>query len=214
MKNMVYGSVIITLLTLVLVLCKFYILMSDVDRMIPTVNSTLLQVQSTLASVQTIETNTTRTEAELAGLLNTTRHIALSERDQEAKQFVAVQQLSTDAFQLVNDADAAVKNLGDVAPNLTESIQHMTSDVHNTMVSSQALMGAATLTISSPAIAQTEVAAMEAAQHTAIATQNLADTTQDIKVYVHRETTPVRGTWNFIKGLINQTWAIRGAIGL
>ena len=65
---MVYGSVIITLLTLVLVLCKFYILMSDVDRMIPTVNSTLLQVQSTLASVQTIETNTTRTEAELAGL--------------------------------------------------------------------------------------------------------------------------------------------------
>ena len=164
--------------------------------------------------MQTIETNTTRTEAELAGLLNTTRHIALSERDQEAKQFVAVQQLSTDAFQLVNDADAAVKNLGDVAPNLTESIQHMTSDVHNTMVSSQALMGAATLTISSPAIAQTEVAAMEAAQHTAIATQNLADTTQDIKVYVHRETTPVRGTWNFIKGLINQTWAIRGAIGL
>ena len=35
-------------------------------------------------------------------------------------------------------------------------------------------------------------------------TANLADTTKDIKDYVHRETAPVRGTWNVLKSFLRE----------
>jgi hypothetical protein len=37
--------------------------------------------------------------------------------------------------------------------------------------------------------------------------------TSDAAAFVHRELAPARGVWNTLKEIVNQTWAIRGAIG-
>lgn len=168
----------------------------------------------TLSSIQNIETNTTRTEAEMAGLLNTTRHIALEEQKAQQQQLQTVQELSTKAYALLDDADQTIKSVGEIPPTVAEAIKSTSEDLHLTLYSSQRLMESATDDLSSPSIKGTMENMQDATKNTASATQNLADTTKDIKDYVHRETTPVRGTWNFIKELINQVWAIRGAAGI
>ena len=109
-------------------------------------------VKAAIGSVQSIELNTTRTEAEMAGLLNTTRQIAISERAAQRQQLAQVQALAVQSALLLNDADRAVEQLGaaarkfgDLAPAVQAvltttdgSIGGIASDVHATMVSSQA----------------------------------------------------------------------------
>lgn len=210
MKKLVQISVIITLCTTSILAIYLILLVVKVER---AARVLVPKLDATLISVQAIETNTTRTEAELSGLLNETRHIATDERAAQQDQLMMVKQLSTKVYMLVDDADAAVKNLGEVAPNLTESIQYTTRDVHNTMVDSQELLQAATKQISDPSIGKAIDNMDMATLHTANATANVDATTKDIRDYVHRETTPVRGFWNAVKGLINLTWSIRGAAG-
>lgn len=41
---------------------------------------------------------------------------------------------------------------------------------------------------------------------------NLNATTRDVQAYVHRETAPVRGTWNLFRELLRLTWQARGAL--
>lgn len=219
MKTWDPESVYHTLRTLVLVpvlVLGVYaaILVRDLRGVIPKVNKTLQDTQVALQSVQAIETNTTRTEAEMAGLLNTTRHIAIEEQKAQALQLQTLQELSTKAYALLDDADQTVKSVGEIPPTVAEAIKSTSEDIHLTLYSSQRLMEAATDDLSSPSIKTTMENMQDATKNTASATQNLADTTKDIKDYVHRETTPVRGTWNFIKALINQVWAVRGAAGL
>lgn len=177
------------------------------------VNFTLSQMDTALSNVQAIELNTTRTEAELSGLLNTTRHIAMQERQSQAEQLRAMQTLMVKGYMVLDDLDQTVKQVGAVAPVVSESIQDVSQDVQLTLRSSQKLLEATTDDLSSPAIKLSMERVQDAAQHTAETTQNLADATKDIKDYVHRETAPVRGTWNFIKEMIGLTWSIRGAGG-
>lgn len=177
------------------------------------VNFTLSQMDTALSNVQAIELNTTRTEAELSGLLNTTRHIAMQERQSQAEQLRAMQTLMVKGYMVLDDLDQTVKQVGAVAPVVSESIQDVSRDVQLTLRSSQKLLEATTDDLSSPAIKLSMERVQDAAQHTAETTQNLADATKDIKDYVHRETAPVRGTWNFIKEMIGLTWSIRGAGG-
>lgn len=177
------------------------------------VNFTLSQMDTALSNVQAIELNTTRTEAELSGLLNTTRHIAMQERQSQAEQLRAMQTLMVKGYMVLDDLDQTVKQVGAVAPVMAESIQDVSRDVQLTLRSSQKLLEATTDDLSSPAIKLSMERVQDAAQHTAETTQNLADATKDIKDYVHRETAPVRGTWNFIKEMIGLTWSIRGAGG-
>lgn len=210
-------SVMITLWTMTILAIYMIIL---VDSLKTTshdigdhVNFTLSQMDTALSNVQAIELNTTRTEAELSGLLNTTRHIAMQERQSQAEQLRAMQTLMVKGYMVLDDLDQTVKQVGAVAPVMAESIQDVSRDVQLTLRSSQKLLEATTDDLSSPAIKLSMERVQDAAQHTAETTQNLADATKDIKDYVHRETAPVRGTWNFIKEMIGLTWSIRGAGG-
>lgn len=210
-------SVMITLWTMTILAIYMIIL---VDSLKTTshdigdhVNFTLSQMDTALSNVQAIELNTTRTEAELSGLLNTTRHIAMQERQSQAEQLRAMQTLMVKGYMVLDDLDQTVKQVGAVAPVVSESIQDVSRDVQLTLRSSQKLLEATTDDLSSPAIKLSMERVQDAAQHTAETTQNLADATKDIKDYVHRETAPVRGTWNFIKEMIGLTWSIRGAGG-
>jgi len=210
MKKLVQISIVLTLCATSILAIYLILLVVKVEKAMLVL---VPHLDATLISVQGIETNTTRTEAELSGLLNETRHIAIDEHKAQQDQLMMVQQLSTKVYMLINDADAAVQNLGEVAPNLTDSIKFTTNDIHKTMVSSQELLQAATKQMSDPSISKALDNVDMASMHTANATANLDATTADIRDYVHRETAPVRGFWNAVKGLINLTWSVRGAVG-
>jgi hypothetical protein len=74
-------------------------------------------------------------------------------------------------------------------------LQNLQSTTENAAKASQALN--AGILESMPAIVSTS-------KSTAQTTANVADTTADVKSFVHRETTPVRGTWNLIKNFLLQ----------
>jgi hypothetical protein len=172
----------------------------------------LESLKTALASVQVIELNTTRTEAEMAGLLNQTRHSMMTPAQ--------TKELVDRAANLMDNANLSVIRLGEAAdslrgipPTVQGAIQQIATDAHNTMQGSQAMIKAATDDLSQPEIKGTTIAIEEAAQATAATTANLADATKDIKDFVHRETAPARGTWHGLKAAINFVWSIRGAIG-
>lgn len=213
MTKMVQMSVVITLFGVILVIGYTIKLIKSISDEIPSVHIALVAIPA-------IETDTRRTEQEMSGLLNTTRQIMVQERDSQKTQLADIQRIDNNAVALLQDADVAtrqfavsMKQLGDVAPVLSGAIEDVRGDVHGTLTGSQSLMVAATQDLNNPDIQKALFHVNESSGNVAIATQNLADTTKDIKDYVHLETTPVRGTWNFIKGLIDLTWSVRGAIG-
>lgn len=102
-----------------------------------TVTTLTPKVSKALDSVQAIETNTTRTEAELSGLLNTTRHIAEQERASQVEQLRQVSVLILRAQTVLTDVDAAVKSanadeqrLGVVLEQASASIARTSDDTH------------------------------------------------------------------------------------
>lgn len=218
MRNWTSKSVIFTLWATSILCISLILLVLQLKETIKItgdhVNFTLSKVDAAMVSIQAIETNTTRTEAELSGLLNTTRHIAIQERDAQEKQLYMIQVLATKAYSVLDDTDQTVKQVGAVAPVIAESVRDITDDTQATLKSSQRVMEAATDDLSSPAIKLSMERVQDSATSTAEATQNLADASKDIKDYVHRETAPVRGTWNFIKEMIGLVWSVRGAAGI
>lgn len=64
-----------------------------------------------LDAVKAIEVNTTRTEAELAGLLNVTRQVALDERKATAAQLAQVAAIGSSTNQLIRHADAVLDDV-------------------------------------------------------------------------------------------------------
>jgi hypothetical protein len=172
----------------------------------------LESLKTALASIQAIELNTTRTEAEMAGLLNQTRHSMMTPAQ--------TKELVDRASILMNDAAASTVKLGEAAESLkaigpvtASAVQTLAQDAHTALQASQGAMKAATDDLQDPAIKETLRSVDRAAANTADTTANLAATTSDIKEYVHRETAPARGFWNGVKGIINFTWSLRGAIG-
>jgi hypothetical protein len=114
----------------------------DLHRLAP-------KIGAALASVQAIETNTTRTEAEMSGLLNTARHVALDERAAEEKQLAAVDGLAARSAKLLDDADAAVGHLnasavqlGTIGATTNDAIAGIAADAHDSLLSVNATLGA------------------------------------------------------------------------
>lgn len=174
-----------------------------------------------VGSIQAIESNTTRTEAELAGLLDQTRHIAMDERKAQQRQLADVHSLTSKAGKLLDDADVSVQQLGEsakslsgVGPAVMDAVNDTSQQVESTLAVSQSMMKAATLDLLDPNIQKSLDNISSATAYVASTTANLDASTRDIRDYVHRETTPVRGTWNFLKRIINLTWSLRGATGL
>lgn len=112
-----------------------------------------------------------------------------------------------------------------VVPQLVHSMQgtddlmrQTTSDVHQTAVGLQPVLqelarasAAAASTMADPAIHETIVHldetsahAAETAEQTAQTVAHLNATASDVQAFVHRETTPVRGTWNVIKAFLRE----------
>lgn len=207
-------TVTITYMVFCILAIYFVLLVKDIRVLVLHADSMIPQVNSTLSSIQAIETNTTRTEAELSGLLNTTRHIALAEQKSQDDQLQQIRLLSIKAGMMIDDADVTIKQIGQVAPYVALAVQNTSDDIHTTLYSSQRLIEATTDDVSSPSIRQTMDNIQEASKNTVETTSNVDAATKDIKDYIHRETTPVRGTWNFVKELINLTWSVRGAAGL
>jgi hypothetical protein len=163
--------------------------------------------------VHNIQVDTTRTEAEMAGLLNATRHSMLTPAQ--------TKELVDRAANLMDNANLSVIRLGEAAdslrgipPTVQGAIQQIAQDAHNTMTSGKTMLDAAAADLSDPAIKQSIENVQEASKQTAAATRNVADTTADIKAYVHRETAPVRGFWHGLRAAINFVWSVRGAAGI
>ena len=191
MRKWTPESVMITLLRVVLVpvLAALFVLLLYSIRLVRHLDAETGVMDGALKSVQAIETNTTRTEAELSGLLNTTRHIAIDERNAQDKQLETVQELSTKTYSLLDDADNMVKQVSNLVPILADSIKNTTDDARVTMYSSQRLMEAATDDLSGPAIKDTLASIQDSSKNTAEVTKNMIGVTDDI----HTETSLLVG---------------------
>ena len=106
------------------------------------------------------------------------------------RQGRSLESLEGQGTALLSHTDAQISNMSDailpVAYNLQETTQNAAS--------STAALNSAILRIA-PDIESTS-------RSTAQTATNVQDTTADVKSFVHRETTPVRGTWNVIKSFL------------
>lgn len=162
--------------------------------------------QMAIASIQGIELNTTRTEAEMAGLLNQTRHSMMTPA--QTKELVdRAANLMDNANLSVIRFGAAAQSLEGLGPTTQGAIAQFAQDAHGTLK-------AATDDLADPQIKTAIQNVATTSANVQDATANVADTTKDIRDYVRRATTPARGFWNAVKWIINQTWAIRGAAGI
>lgn len=83
------------------------------------------KIVDTLNSVQAVETNTVRTEAEASGLLDTVRHIALTEQKATEQQILQAQTIGTQVNQLLSHADTVVTDLDAVSKNASTDEQQL-----------------------------------------------------------------------------------------
>jgi hypothetical protein len=168
----------------VLTICAV-VLTVDAHRLVP-------KAAAALDSVQAIETNTTRTEAEMSGLLNTVRHVAMDEHAAETKQLARADALSSRAETLLIDADVTMKHLdasavqlGTIGATTNDAIGKIVLDAHLTLGESQKALQAATADLSDPALKQTIAHAGEASENLAVATKEASASMKD----VHQATT-------------------------
>jgi hypothetical protein len=157
----------------------------DVHRLMP-------KAAAALDSVQSIETNTTRTEAEMTGLLNTVRHVAMDYHAAETKQLANMEALSSRAETLLIDADRTMKHLDASALQLqvigsttNEAVAKIAFDTHGTLIATQETLQAATADLSDPTLKQSLARIGEASANLAEATKQAAGAAAD----VHKVTT-------------------------
>lgn len=153
--------------------CCAIVLTLDLHRLMP-------KLGAVLDNVQAIETNTTRTEAEMSGLLNTARHVALDEKTATTKQLAALDALTKRAGKLLDDADSTMKHLDQAAAQLgviggttNDAIGKIAIDAHDTL-------NAATADLVDPALKASLAHLDESAASLAIATKEAAGATADI----------------------------------
>jgi hypothetical protein len=132
-----------------------------------------------------------------------------------------ITRLIVDAKSLVGRTDISLNGMGEhpgVLQNLSVAIsasagltQRAASDLDDTTASVRPILS--NLARSSDALAtglppilsnlqSTSAQTVVISQNTADTTRNIDLTTHDIQQFVHRETTPIRGTFNVIKGFI------------
>ena len=162
-------------------------------------SGTLGNVDSAMTDVHSIELETQRTEAEMAGLLNQTRHGMLTQQQETA--------LVGRANAVLDDSDATIRNLdstitqiGQIAPTAQQTV----SNLNQTIISAQPGILDLNKAAAGAAVAMSDPAIHETLVHVDGMAGNLDATSSDIHDFVHRETTPVRGTWNVIKAFLQE----------
>ena len=158
----------------------------------------LESLKTALASVRAIELNTTRTEAEMAGLLNQTRHSMMTPAQ--------TKELVDKAAKAMEDADVSIQKLGEaaasleaIAPSTQGAVQQIAEDTHDTMQATQAMIGAATKDLADTNIQSTMISVRETAQATASATAHLDATAADLQKVADEWSAPVKGFWKRLK---------------
>lgn len=161
----------------------------------------LTETSSTLA-------DTRRTVEIVSGTANQVRHIAEEERKQSATQARLINQdlaklggvldTTNGAIQAQNLQLQNLETQSSVALIGTETQIDQTFDMLQPAI--QSLADAAPIVAQNAVTTTNQIA--EIAQHTNVTSQNIQDATTDLKNYIHRMTTPVRGVWNAIKGMI------------
>ena len=162
----------------------------------PKISVAIDRTNSALIDIHAIETDTQRMEAEAAGMLNQIRHIAAAENKRTAEQLADAHKISLQAIALfeklnstVEHLNATVQGFQDITPILKDGIAQTLSDIHDTLVSSQSLIHAATENLSDPQIKdmmkQLDIAAKNVSDATAEASGALKDvhsaTTYELK---------------------------------
>lgn len=148
-------------------------------------------LQRALNRLGDIETNTTRTEAEMAGLLNQTRHSMMTPAQ--------TKELVDRAANLMDNANLSVIRLGEAAdslrgigPTAQGAIAQAAQDVHQSAQQTTAMMKAATDDLADPAL-------KDLAQHADATATNVEATSADVKKVADEWAAPVKGLWNHIK---------------
>lgn len=171
-------------------------LRAEIPRGAARLNTTINLLDASLADLHAMETNTTRTEAEMAGLLNASRHDMLTAAE-KAVLLDRTKRILDDADASVRQLGAAAEQLGGVSPAVTEAVTGVALDSHE-------LLGAATADLQDPALRGAAANVQAATAQLNATSENISAATQDIAAFVHRETTPVRGTWNVIKAFLRE----------
>jgi len=182
----------------------------DEATLVKNANNALVGMAVALASIQAIETNTTRTEAEMAGLLNASRHDMLTQAEKA--------QLLRKANAILDDADTAVKGANDDLAKVGRDLDTGGTLLADSDNSLRSLVVAGQNSLEHlDALAAPAVASLDKLDATMTDVQGIAKDTHamstDAAAFVHRELTPVRGAWHSLKAIVNFTWSLRGAIG-
>jgi hypothetical protein len=163
-----------------------------------------------LAQVSAIELETQRTEAEMSGLLNASRHDMLTRAEKA--------QLLGKANAILDDADTAVKGANDELKAMGRDFDSgniLLTDADNS-VRSLGVAGQNSLehldALTAPAVASLDKLDATMTDVQGVAKDTHAMST-DAAAFVYRELAPARGTWHSLKAIVNFTWSLRGAIG-
>lgn len=180
MKQAALAAVILLCVALIVAVA---VVTPHVERALDAVAS----VGPALADVHSIEIDTQRTEAELAGLLNETRHIAMDERADQQAQLAQVADIGRRVDVLLDAADGAVTSIGQIAPVVSSAVSGIAVDTHQTAVSSQVMLSAATADLADPALRQSEDNVAAASADLAATTKQAAASMTDVHAALDHE---------------------------
>lgn len=133
------------------------LLVQDVRREMSKVDYTLTVTAAAFNDAHNIAINTTRTEAELAGLLNETRHIAIDARAADKQQLAALDAITKRTVVLLDNLNGttvamrgAVDSLNVIGPQVVATLGGLSLDAHATMGATQGTLNAATADLNAP----------------------------------------------------------------
>lgn len=140
---------------------------------------TLSKLDGALDDVHNIELETQRTEAEMAGLLNQSRHAMLTEAQQKAL-VASTQRVLADSDTSVVKLGSAIDSLSQIAPAVTLSVDQMGADAHGLLGASTEAVNAARDDFTSPELKDALIQVDASAKNTAAVTGEAAGTMKKV----------------------------------
>lgn len=175
------------------------------------VPSVVTQTNATLLDVSRLAQDTTGVTAEIR---KTLKSIQSSNQQTAANSAAATATLNVDLIKLGKVLDQASLSVDSIssqtvvlsthANDALDSLQNAINSTQPAIANAtQATQNAANL-LGDPNLRAVTANASVIAQNTADTSRQIDLTAHDVQAFVHRETTPVRGTWNVIKAFLMQ----------
>jgi hypothetical protein len=161
------------------------------------VESVSKATETALKSIQAIETNTTRTEAEMAGLLSASRHAMLT-KDQVAALVAHVTKTLEDADASVNRFNnQTLPDFGKLLSSGSDLVAHADAETGEMATQFRGFLSAGTGAVES--IGSDANAAHAAIEPLAGTAQNVEATTADVRKIADEWAAPIKGVWAHLK---------------